>query len=501
MSTSLFFKRNIDSLIAAVAGFVIIILFTRHGGIGISPDSVVYSTAAEHLKEYGRFTDFTQNSVVDFPLFYPLFLSTITLFTGFKPLMFGPYLNAFLFAFLIFLAGSMMEQFPHRSKWYKAAVLSSIVLSPGLLEDYSMLWSETLFIVLFLFFMIAMHRYFQTHSRRALIMAALITSVACVTRYVGVTTIITTGGILILADTTIAWRKKLTDLLLFGLISPLLFIINLIRNYFIRGTFTGHRERSLSPFIKNVHDTGTAFSDWLPFFHGNYKPATWVTLMILAALAFICIRQFLRKRRLADYPVMSSVFSLVYILFMIIIASISRFEELNSRFMSPAFIPLLWSCSYWLVPCSQLSKKSVKKWWVILGLLIFISFQYNQLSSDYETWDGVKDAGIPGYTEDDWRYSPTAQFIKADSLPFKMDYTIYSNAPDAVYFFTGRTTKYLPHRESKKQVQQFENDPHCYLVWLTQQPDADLVQLNFITRTKKMKLLKQFTDGAIYGSE
>jgi hypothetical protein len=34
-------KKNADSLLAAAAGFIIIFLFTRHGGIGVEPDSVV----------------------------------------------------------------------------------------------------------------------------------------------------------------------------------------------------------------------------------------------------------------------------------------------------------------------------------------------------------------------------------------------------------------------------------------------------------------------------
>ena len=43
------FNKNIDSLVAAATGFFIIFLFTRHGGIGIEPDGVVYITTAENL--------------------------------------------------------------------------------------------------------------------------------------------------------------------------------------------------------------------------------------------------------------------------------------------------------------------------------------------------------------------------------------------------------------------------------------------------------------------
>ena len=133
-----------------------------------------------------------------------------------------------------------------------------------------------------------------------------------------------------------------------------------------------------------------------------------------------------------------------------------------------------------------------------LGVIIFLSFQYGQLSADYETWDGVKDAGIPGYTEDPWKYSETVQFIEKDSLPFQKGYTTYSNANDAVYFFTGRPGKFLPVTEFYRGVNGFLNDHHCYVIWFYDGDNPDLLGLDFITRIKKMKLVKQFRDGAIY---
>jgi hypothetical protein len=492
-----FFKKNIDSFIAAIAGFIIIILFTHHGGIGVSPDSVVYSTTAENLSIKGTLTDFTQKRIINFPVFYPLFLSAIMWLTSLKPLAFAPYLNAFLFAILICTAGYIMEQFTHRSKWYKAAILSCVVLSPALLEDYSMLWSETVFILLLLFFMVMMHRYFQTHSLNRLMIAAVITSVACVTRYAGIT-IIATGVIVILLDTKLYGWKKFIHLLVFSCISSSLLLINLVRNYFASETLTGHRETSLTPFIKNVQNGGSAFCGWLPFLHANGSATAWIAFILIAALAFTFIQQFLSKRRIADHLAMSAAFSLLYILFMLITATLSRFEDLNSRFMSPVFIPLLWCGSYWLIALPEGIKPHFRKWLAIAGLAIFICFQYNQLSVDYETWDEVKDNGIPGYTEDDWKFSDTVQFIQADSLPFRKNYTIYSDAPDAVYFFTGRQAKYLPHKEFGNEVQQFLHDPNCYLVWFTGEEDSDLVALNFINSQKKMTLIKKFSDGAIY---
>ncbi|KAA9038469.1 hypothetical protein FW778_12970 [Ginsengibacter hankyongi] len=490
-------KKNIDSLIAALAGFSIIFLYTRHGGIGLCPDGVVYTTTAKNILSRCQLIDFRHYALVEFPAFYPLFLSAIMLVTGLQPLVFGAILNALLFSIVIYISGSITEQFSHKSKWYKAAILSCIVLSPGLLEVYSMLWSETIFILFLLLFIIMMHRYFQMYSRKALIAAAVITSLACVTRYAGIT-IIGTGIILLLLDTKLAFPRKLKDIVLFGLISPLLLIINLLRNYMVGGTMTGIREKSFTPLSKNMHDAGAVFCDWLPFFNGHYNGAVWLTLFIVCFLAFIFLKQYFRKLQMVTYENIAVSFALFYLSFMIIIASISRFETLDSRFLSPAFIPLIWSCSNWMISSSQKIKRVNKKLMVIGAAAIFLCFQYGQLAADYETWDGVKDAGIPGYTENQWKYSPTVLYIQKDSLPFKKGYTIYSNAYDAVYFFTGRPGKFLPNKENKSKVQEFLNDSHCYVIWFDDGENPDLVGMNFITKVKKMKLVKQFDDGAIY---
>ncbi len=494
----LHFKKNIDSLLAAAVGFYIIFLFTRHGGIGIEPDSIVYFTAAENLHTHGIFTDFMNRPVVDFPAFYPFFLYGILLFTGLKPILFAPVINALLFALVIYLSGCIMECFSFRSKWRKIAVLVCIVLSPGLLEVYSMLWSETLFILLLLFFMIALFHYFKSHSKKGLIAAALIAALASVTRYAGIT-IIATGGLLLLLDIQMPVRKKIIDLLLYSLISVSLLIINLARNNTVSSTLTGNREKSITALSKNLHDAGSVLYDWLSFLHMHYSGAGLLAVFVLTGLVWICFATYIRNGRLATYEDIAAVFSLIYILFIVTMASISRFETLNSRLFAPAFIPLVWTGSSQVVLVYRNTSKIKKKWVTVLCSIVFFCFLYGELAADYETWDGVKDAGIPGYTEDPWKYSETVQFIQKDSLPFQQGYTIYSNAIDAVYFFTKRAGKFLPHKEINVEVQDFINDHHCYVVMFSDGDNPDLVGVDFIINTKKMKLLKQFMDGAIYG--
>ena len=261
------------------------------------------------------------------------------------------------------------------------------------------------------------------------------------------------------------------------------------------------REKSLSPVTRILHDTGTVFYDWLPFFNHNYSRAGVISVVVAGILMFTLVWQFIQRKRLATYENIAAMFALIYLTFMVTMASVSRFERLNSRLLSPAFIPLLWICSSWIVPVAQKVAPSKRKWVFLTGLLLLFFFQFGQFSADYETWDGVKDAGIPGYTEDQWKYSPTVQFIEKDSLPFKKGYAIYSNANDAVYFFTGRQGWFLPNKENLKGVTDFFNNPRCYVIWFNDGDNPDLIGKNFIINTKKMKQVKQFEDGAIYGSD
>ena len=86
-------------------------------------------------------------------------------------------------------------------------------------------------------------------------------------------------------------------------------------------------------------------------------------------------------------------------------------------------------------------------------------------------------------------------------MPFKKGYTIYSDANDAFYFFTGRQGLFLPHKENKAGILHFIHNRHCYVVWFNDGENPDLVGLDIITKVKKMKLVKQFDDGAIYQSD
>ncbi|MHA4811183.1 hypothetical protein ACX0G9_23955 [Flavitalea flava] len=489
--------RNYDGLIAAIIGFLIIHAFTRHGGIGITPDSVVYLSTAANIHDHGAIADFTKVPLMDFPAFYPIFLSCILLLTGVDCIHFGPVLNGLLFGILIYLCGWIMDRFSVRRKWYKWTLLSFIVFSPCLLEVYSYLWSETLFLILILLFLISFRRYHLSPSTGALVLMAVVAGLACITRYAGIT-LIGTGGLLILCDRNQVCRKKILHLFLFGFLSTSFLAINIFRNRLATGTLTGYREKGITPFGRNLHDFGSVFWDWSPF-SGNYY---WLNVLIggcwILIFIFLFLAPLIRKTPVLTYEHQAITFFVVYSVFILASATLSRFQALDSRLLCPLFIPWLWGSTSWL-PAATDSWRGLRRGLLLVAALMGGAiFMAGQLSDDYETWDGVKDAGIPGYTEDGWVHSETMDYVRNNTEKMHFKSTLYTNANEGIWFLTGVRSDMLPHKDFPKDVQEFLAEDHFYVVWFNDSINSDLLSIDFISHHKKLVSQEVFGDGAVY---
>ena len=134
---------------------------------------------------------------------------------------------------------------------------------------------------------------------------------------------------------------------------------------------------------------------------------------------------------------------------------------------------------------------------MLLGSLFFYTgFLYHHYSLNAGAWEGIKDAGIPGYTEDSWTESPAISFIKKNKPLFT--YPVYSNANDAVYFLTGLHVLPLPHKEITSEINTFLQPVSFYVIWFTDGDNPDLVSFDFIKQHKKLVSTQVFTDGNIY---
>ena len=490
--------KNYDTIIAAIAGFVIVYVFTLHSGIGVSPDSVVYLGTARNIHAHGLFNDFANKPMVIFPLLYPIFLSITMFMTHHDPMVFAPILNPFLFAIAIYISGRMMERFVNHSRWYQQIALFSLTLSPCLLEIYSMLWSETIFVILLLLFMIFLSRYLKSPSIKNLIVISIITGLACVTRYAGIT-LIATGGLMLILSYNLTNRNKIIHGFIFTIISSSLLIANLMHNHAHSPTLTGDREKSVTSIFDNIYYFGYVLCDWLPLPENSYFIAFVVSASLIILFSIVFFRRFIGRIHFESYENISTAFFAVYGLFMILSATFSRYELFSSRLVSPAFIPMVWGGSSMIMLYRDSVSKKSRIWVTVITLFIFGCFQINQLKDDFENYDGVKDAGIPGYTEDPWnKDSEIVNFLRQNYKSFQPGYSLYSNSDEAIYFFTGIPCSMLPHKLSQQEKKDFYSTEKCYLIWFDDTSNTELLSMEEALRHKNMAILYQFSNGAIY---
>ncbi|CAN5313839.1 hypothetical protein BH09BAC6_BH09BAC6_17370 [soil metagenome] len=491
--------KNYDTLIASAAGFYLIYLYTKYSGIGVSPDSIMYTSAARSLHAHGSLITFNNTPITDFPVFYPFFLWIILFTTGADPFAAGPVLNGLLYAALIFLSGWMIQRFRPNSWLYKWVMLIAIVLSPALLYIYTYLWSETLFMLIILFFIIACRQYLVKHSISTLLVFGFVAALGTITRYAGIT-LIATGGLLMLLDRALILKRKIQHIFIYGVTACSLLVLNLIRNTMGTGRLTGPREASITPFWKNMYYFGTVMCDWAGFPPQTYALATVLTtLLFIAIIAVLAWHYF--KKSIRTYETILITFTLIYGLFIVVSSTFSRYERINSRLLAPLFIPLLLTCTYWTIEFTEMLRQKWKYAVVSVFVILMLGFSYQELAADLQRYDDEMDYGVPGYTDDSWNKSAFAAYLKKGPANFQPGIPIYSDANDALYYTSGMYVKLLPHRYFKADIDKFYKVKHYYLVWFNSMDNPELISLKDIVKVEKLKLLKQFEDGAIYEYE
>jgi hypothetical protein len=493
------YLKNLDSFIAAILGFVAVHIYTQYSGVGISPDSIMYASTARNIYEHGTLITFNGGPLVFFPVFYPFFLSICLFITGgLSTFSAAPVINGVLFGVLIFFTGYILSKFEARSIIYKWLILIGLILSPALLEVYTYLWSETLFITEIVLFPVIYRQYILKHTTKSLLWVCLLTAIACITRYIGVT-LIMAGGMMLLLDRELPIRKKIYHILLFGFSSITLLVLNLIKNHLSSGLSTGTREPSITPLSKNLYYTGTVYSDWMGLPVSMHKYGEAISCLLILALVIILIWLF-KKGKLNSPEGVIAMFALVYAVFVPVLATFSRFEPLNSnnRLMAPVFVSLLIGITCWAPDVLRGIKTSKQLAFSIPLVALMLLFEYSTAAADYQRYDDENDYGVPGYSDDDWNGKPFITFLKTHPNIYQPGVPKFTDADEAVYFFTGGTAKLLPHRYFTNTVDQFFKVKHYYLIWFNALDNSELIGIKDIEQRENLKKIVTYPEGAVY---
>ena len=491
------FTNHIDSIVAALIGGVLIILYTNHNGLGISPDSIYYTSASDAWVKGNGWIQFDQTPLVMFPVGYPFLLGVLHFIFPQSIIPIMPFVNALLFAIVILLSGVMLEKI-NLSKWFKWILLLLIVFSPTLIEIYSMLWSETLFIVEILVFIYYAQTYFTNANFKNLLTVSLVAAIATITRFAGVT-LIMTGGLLLLLDNRLSLLQKIKELFIFGCVSSSLLIINLSRNLYLTNTLTGIRQKGQTPFATNLKLVGEVIADWLPGTHFIIGFSQIIGAVFIITLGSIFLYRIIKGLTHNSYEKIAATFSIVFVSFMLVSATLSRYEPINSRLMSPLYIPFLFTLSFYGMSLIEwLESKIFKKitQWAIYILSLVALYEFGVY--DQANYVEVHEGGIGSYSDDDWAFSPLLKELQVNHSYFQMGQPVYSNASHAVYYYAHENLSILPEKVHSQKVEAFNQLPQNILIWFYNEENFDLLSLEEIKTQKNLTVLKQFKDGIIF---
>ena len=247
--------------------------------------------------------------------------------------------------------------------------------------------------------------------------SGLICALACLDRYAGIF-LVPVGSILIFFNKNIPLRRRIIHCLLFGGLSVSLFLIKYYPE--LSADWFSHRSAAegKSWFFKNYR----IFRWCLLRLDSILKMPGTATMLTLAVIVIFLLSNILflqaKINRAISLNILSAATGLMYCVFMLLSSFLTRYEQFTNRLLAPMFIPLVWSLSWWIP--GFIRKQNLPDKWIagIFLLLLLARFINIQLAADYEFYDGVKDAGIPDYGEDEFALSGIVQFLEKNRTIF-----------------------------------------------------------------------------------
>jgi hypothetical protein len=189
----------------------------------------------------------------------------------------------------------------------------------------------------------------------------------------------------------------------------------------------------------------------------------------------------------------------MYTMFILYTATVSRFQTLDSRLLSPLFLPWLWGSTIW-IPAAI--KRCAVRWRPLavgLSLVAAGCFLQGEWQTWKENWEGIHYAGIPGYTENTWRDSETMAYVRAHRDSLQRAGTIYSDAFEGLWFLGGGLrAELIPHKDNPEDIRYMMKNDHFTVIWFDDAVNKDLIDIDYIRSRRRLVSELHFEDGAIY---
>lgn len=432
----------------ALAGFAALLYATHAGGIGLTPDSVVYVGAARNILA-GRGYSFlngeslTPQPVTHYPPLYPAILALLSA-TGLDALASARLLGALLFALNIFLVGFIVSRYARESFWLPILGSFLTLTATDVLTVHSMAWTEPLFIFFSLSGIFLLSLYLENSKPLFLILCATLVALGFLSRYVGAATV-GAGALGILLLSRKSFLRRFGAMHVFVAVSSLPVLLFFLRNLHLSSAATDRRIVFHPIKLNHIVSAFSTASAWLLV--GKVRTDVRAAAFAIQVLTFLAVAlYFMRKgwgRRkaagaLKSLPHLLAFFVLCYLAFLVFTVSFVDYDTVfDDRSLAPVHVFLI---AYVLCLAHQfVDFRLLSRVRRTALLLIFLLFAGSYLTRN-ALWMNTARLDGQGYANSLWRESATITDLRA--LPAGT--LIYTNGYDAISILTGRASLMIP---------------------------------------------------------
>ena len=308
-------------------------------GVGLEFDSADYVSAARNLRagEPLLLHDREHPCCVQPPL-YPALLVV----AGFDPLDVAGPLNAALFGTMVWICGAFLRRrLATRPVWAQCGC-AAVAISPPLVDSAATAMPTTTFALLVACTLICVAE--RDLRWRRVAFAAVLSALACLTRYSGVALVAAVSVALLLPSVSVGVRQRCARAAVYAVVALAPLGLWLLRNHLLTGTLTSRWGYEAVGWTVALETMGDEMAKWvfleLPI--EDWFGTGWAALVAFAVSLAFCVAAR-RKRVCAEVRYSLLVFGgFVLAHCALLVAALAGYTAaFESRYLTPVYVPVL----------------------------------------------------------------------------------------------------------------------------------------------------------------
>ncbi len=490
---------------SSAVAVALVVVSTRHGP-GLSVDSTVYLSTARNVADGRGLVAFNDELLTIFPPGLPLGLAML-MKVGTGTTDAARYVNAVALGAIVVLSYLLLRRHV-RSPAIVAMATALIALSPALFDVSSMAWSEPLFVVVTIAFLLGLETLHESHAHRLPLFLGSVSLVwlGFMVRYAGIALAVV-GVVVLLAVPAPSALRRVGRAAAFGALSLAVPAVWMIR-YVVVGTGPVGRLSSTRGVATNARD-GIEAASTLLLPERAPSPLRVLVLVVSVAVAVGGARLVVHRgeegRRSARALVPVVTLAIVYPVVVIVSASVTSVDRLGARLLSPVVVPVVVLVAWigdQLRDLVRVKRRRMAQIAItgVLGVWLVGSLARTVDIAAVRARDGA------GYASSQWRRSQLmAAVARAPDRAL-----VYSNDPFAVFAVTGRQPVYTsPRRVAGRPIERTNAvvelvrracGRQVFLAWATggENPLTSLLTPSELRRVVVLERVATTKDGVLF---